>query len=248
MHAQTTVLIPALTDTDPQPRILLVDDDDVLLDMLAEYLEAEGCYIDKARHGKAAIDRIAERRYDMVVLDIMMPELNGIETLKRIRTYSGVPVIMLTARGDDLDRIVGLELGADDYLPKPCNPRELYARIKAVLRRSSAAANDVTKSMRIGDLALDAGTRSVKIGEQDIVLTQTEFDLLWLLIRTPDRVVLKQDISKQVLDKPLSQWDRSIDVHISNLRKKLGKHANGKERIRTLRGSGYLYTSPSTLQ
>lgn len=246
MHALTTVLNPALTDTDPHPRILLVDDDDVLLDMLAEYLEAEGCYIDKANHGKAAIERIAELRYDLVVLDIMMPELNGIEALKQIRTHSSVPVIMLTARGDDIDRIVGLELGADDYLPKPCNPRELYARIKAVLRRSSTASNGVMKSVNIGDLNLDAGNRSVKIGNRDIVLTQTEFDLLWLLIRTPDQVVLKQDISMQVLDKPLSQWDRSIDVHISNLRKKLGKHVNGKERIRTLRGSGYLYTNPST--
>ena len=248
MHALSTVLSASLMDTDPSPLILLVDDDIVLLDMLAEYLETEGCYIDKASNGKAAIERISQRNYDLVVLDIMMPELNGIEALKQIRTYSGVPVIMLTARGDDLDRIVGLELGADDYLPKPCNPRELYARIKAVLRRSGATISDTAKSSRIGDLNMDAGTRSVKIGDREITLTQTEFDLLWLLTRTPDQVVRKQDISMQVLDKPLSQWDRSIDVHISNLRKKLGKHQDGKERIRTLRGSGYLYTAPTVVK
>ncbi|MGI9319431.1 MAG: response regulator transcription factor, partial [bacterium] len=206
------------------PRVLLVDDDTVLTDMLAEYLESEGCQIEQANNGAEAVERVHEGGFDLVVLDIMMPKLSGIDALKQIRLNSSVPVIMLTARGDDLDRILGLELGADDYLPKPCNPRELYARIKAVMRRSTPDSNDSRRSISVGDLSIDAGTRCVSIGQLDIVLTQTEFDLLWLLLSTPDQVVSKSDISIRVLEKPLSQWDRSIDVHINNLRKKLGKH------------------------
>jgi two-component system response regulator CpxR len=231
-------------ESNMSPKILLVDDDTVLAGMLAEYLETEGCEIVQAHNGADAVESACEEQFDIVVLDIMMPKLNGIEALKQIRASSTVPVIMLTARGDDLDRILGLELGADDYLPKPCNPRELYARIKAVLRRSSVDPSISSKSLRLGDLQLDLGSRKVTVDQQIITLTQTEFDLLWLLLSTPDQVVTKSEISTMVLDKPLSQWDRSIDVHISNMRKKLGKHTDGNERIKTLRGIGYLYVSP----
>ncbi len=244
MSRQTTIATSILTEPATAPRILLVDDDAVLLDMLEEYLKAEGCLIKKADNGATAVELVEQGSFDLVVLDIMMPKLNGIGALKQIRSISTLPVIMLTARGDDLDRILGLELGADDYLPKPCNPRELYARIKAVLRRTFPEPLEEPKSISVGDLTMDSGTRSVTVDHRDIVLTQTEFDLLKLLLRTPDQVVKKSDISMRVLEKPLSQWDRSIDVHISNLRKKLGKHGDGKERIRTLRGSGYLYVNP----
>ncbi|MEJ2176364.1 MAG: response regulator transcription factor [Gammaproteobacteria bacterium] len=244
MSPLTTLTTPIVTEAAGTPRILLVDDDSVLLDLLGEYLEAEGCSIDKADNGVTAVERVEQGYFDLVVLDIMMPKLNGIEALKQIRAISTVPVIMLTARGDDLDRILGLELGADDYVPKPCNPRELYARIKAVLRRTTPEPPEAPISINVGDLALNSGTRTVIVGHRDIVLTQTEVDLLKLLLLTPDQVIKKSDISMRVLEKPLSQWDRSIDVHISNLRKKLGKHKDGKERIRTLRGSGYLYVNP----
>lgn len=227
------------------PKILLVDDDTVLTGLLAEYLETEGCEIVQAHNGADAVKTAHEEKFDIVVLDIMMPKLNGIEALKQIRASSAIPVIMLTARGDDLDRILGLELGADDYLPKPCNPRELYARIKAVLRRTAPDPTIPHKSIRLGDIQLNPGNRNVTIDQRIVTLTQTEFDLLWLLLSTPDQVITKSEISTMVLDKPLSQWDRSIDVHISNMRKKLGKHTDGNERIKTLRGIGYLYVSPA---
>ncbi len=154
---------------------------------------------------------------------------------------------MLTARGDDLDRILGLELGADDYLSKPCNPRELVARIRAVLRRLDGVSLGAETDIAVDDLCLKPASRQVLIAdtqaEREVSLTQTEFDLLQLLLSTPGKLVYKSRMSEQVLGKPLSQWDRSIDVHISNLRRKLGTHADGDERIRTLRGSGYLYVN-----
>lgn len=225
-------------------RILIADDDAVLASMLGEYLEAEGFSVETVGNGRDAVSRVRDDVPDLLVLDIMMPELNGIDTLKEVRSLTDMPVIMLTARGDDLDRILGLELGADDYLGKPCNPRELLARIRAVLRRSTASNDDPHRDLEIADLALFPGSRRTTVSGRDISLTQTEFDLLYLMVATPDQVVSKADMSLRVLEKPISQWDRSIDVHISNLRRKIGNHADGSERIRTLRGSGYLYVSP----
>lgn len=245
MSALMSISRSVQAESNMSPKILLVDDDTVLTGLLAEYLETEGCEIVQVHNGADAVKSAHEGKFDIVVLDIMMPKLNGIEALKQIRTSSVVPVIMLTARGDDLDRILGLELGADDYLPKPCNPRELYARIKAVLRRTAPEPTIPKKSIRLGDIQLDPGNRKVTIDQRIITLTQTEFDLLWLLLSTPDQVITKSEISTMVLDKPLSQWDRSIDVHISNMRKKLGNHADGNERIKTVRGIGYLYVSPA---
>ena len=232
----------------PSPHILIADDDQVLSEMLTQYFHTEGCKTDWAGDGQQALEKIGQSNYDIVVLDIMMPVLNGIDALKEIRQRYSIPVIMLTARGDDLDRILGLELGADDYLAKPCNPRELYARIKAVLRRSSSGGNDFAEKLRVGDLTVDPGNRKVSLGnDSNIVLTQTEFDLLYLLLAQAGRVVSRNEMSLKVLEKPLSQWDRSIDVHISNLRRKLGSYANGEHRIRTLRGSGYLYAMDTSL-
>ncbi len=227
------------------PRILIADDDEVLASMLAEYLESEGFTADTVGNGRDAVERVRQDAPELVVLDIMMPELNGIDTLRQIRTMADLPVIMLTARGDDLDRILGLELGADDYLGKPCNPRELLARIRAVLRRTGGAGNAADGNLELGDLSLFPGSRRTAVAGSDVSLTQTEFDLLYLMLSTPDQVVSKTDMSLKVLGKPMSQWDRSIDVHISNLRRKIGSHPDGSERIRTLRGSGYLYVSPS---
>ncbi len=230
------------------PRVLIVDDDNVLSDLLSEYLSSEGCSVSVAADGLIALDMLSSLGIDIVVLDIMMPRLSGIETLKKIRESSTVPVIMLTARGDDLDRILGLELGADDYLSKPCNPRELYARVKAVLRRTNTSASEPAGLITFADLTLNYAARKVIVAGSEVNLTQTEFDLLYLLLKTPGQLVCKSDISLIVLEKSLSQWDRSIDVHISNLRKKLGSYHDDRERIRTIRGSGYLYqTLPKDL-
>ena len=232
-------------------RILIADDDDVLSEMLVDYLATEGFEVTRASDGGQALDKVVSDSPELVVLDIMMPKLNGIEVLKAIRKDSPVPVIMLTARGDDLDRILGLELGADDYLPKPCNPRELVARIRAILRRTEATSpGSVNRGLSISDLELIEDTRQVKVHgpeeTREASLTQTEFDILQLLLSRPGQVVKKSDLSHKILGKPLGQWDRSIDVHISNLRKKLGPDDQGRERIRTIRGSGYLFNLESS--
>ncbi len=213
-------------------KILIADDDSVLAGMLKEYLESEFCEVTLVENGRDALKAVAQGSFDLLVLDIMMPVMTGIEALKALRGNSRLPVIMLTARGDDLDRILGLELGADDYISKPCNPRELLARIRAVLRRTRPSADDNLEIIQIDDIKLDPATRGVMVGSgsssvRTISLTQTEFDLLHLLLLTPGKLVTKSEMSLKVLDKPLSQWDRSIDVHLSNLRKKIGPDIMG---------------------
>jgi two-component system response regulator CpxR len=178
----------------------------------------------------------------------MLPGLNGFEVLRRIRSESKVPVLMLTARGDDVDRIVGLEIGADDYLPKPFNPRELVARIRAILRRAKtdeprdeSRDQAAARSLTVGDVQLDAGTRVVTRGGEMVELTAVEFDLLEKLLRAAGRIITREELSKDVLGRSTSPFDRSIDMHISNLRKKLGHHSGLLERIKTVRGVGYIY-------
>jgi two-component system response regulator CpxR len=227
-------------------KVLIADDDRVLGGMLKEYLESEHCDVQLADNGQEALGKLEQGSFDLLVLDIMMPVMTGIDALKTLRKHSNLPVIMLTARGDDLDRILGLELGADDYIAKPCNPRELYARIRAVLRRTRLPMEPGLEVIQVDDIKLEPASRSVTTGcgspfEAAVSLTQTEFDLLHLLLLTPGNLVTKSDMSSKVLGKPLSQWDRSIDVHVSNLRKKLGAYPKGADRIKTLRGSGYIY-------
>jgi two-component system response regulator CpxR len=230
-------------------RVLIADDDRVLAGLLKEYLESEHCEVRLAENGQEALKKLEQGAFDLLVLDIMMPVMTGIDALKNLRMHSSLPVIMLTARGDDLDRILGLELGADDYIAKPCNPRELYARIRAVLRRTRSSMDSGSEEIQVDDIRLEPATRGVIVrcrssSATPVSLTQTEFDLLHLLLLTPNQLVTKSDMSNKVLGKPLSQWDRSIDVHISNLRKKLGSHPKGVDRVRTLRGSGYIYQVP----
>jgi len=218
--------------------------------MLREYFEAEGCKVTLAVNGADALGKVASNNYDLLVLDVMMPVMNGIDALKELRASSSLPVIMLTARGDDLDRILGLELGADDYVSKPYNPRELFARIRAVLRRTQPSSDQPITALEIGDIYADPATRGVSLnltsGNRNISLTQTEFDLLYLFLASSNQIVSRSEMSMKILGKPLSQWDRSIDVHVSNLRKKLGLHTDGQERIRTLRGSGYMYQTENS--
>jgi len=225
--------------------ILIVDDDHELSEMLADYLQAEGYTTERVFDGEAGVQKALSNQFDALVLDVMMPKLDGFEALRQIRVHSSVPVIMLTAKGDDIDRIVGLEIGADDYLPKPFNPRELLARLRAVLRRSQTTPSTIDKEtsiLSIGSLEIHPATRSVIINGQTLDLTSTEFNLLHTLVQQSGNLVTKELLSQQALGRPLTRYDRSIDMHMSNLRKKLSDHGQGSMII-TVRGQGYQLAS-----
>lgn len=214
--------------------VLLADDDVELGGMLKEYLEREGFAVTVVHDGEAAARVALAGAHQIVVLDVMMPKADGIEALRRIRASSRVPVVMLTARGDDIDRIVGLELGADDYVPKPCTPRELVARLRAILRRVQPGAD--TGPLQAGALTLWPEKRRAEWRGKALELTSIEFNILEVLMRNAGRVVGKSEISEQALGRPLARFDRSIDVHLSAIRQRLG---DGAGVIRTVRGMGY---------
>lgn len=218
--------------------LLLIDDDHELCAMLRDYLSAEQFAVSVAHDGAAGLQALRGAVYAAVVLDITMPVMDGFECLRQLRGFSNVPVIMLTARGDEVDRIVGLEIGADDYLPKPFNPRELLARLRAILRRGHSPRPD--EPLRAGDLTLDGGALALTVGSRQVSLTATEFGVLELLVRSAGQVVQKAALSEQVLGRRLLPFDRSIDTHIAHVRKKLGPRVDGSPRIRTVRGQGYL--------
>lgn len=228
-------------------KILLVDDDIELTDLLAEVLRLTGFEVEIANNGQEALDKL-NSSHQLVLLDVMMPVLNGIETLKKIRQTSNVPVMMLTARGEEIDRVLGLELGADDYLPKPFNDRELVARIKAILRRvspsessqNSTALSSEENTLEFCGLVLHSGLQQASYKGQDLGLTGSEFALLHKLVLRPGQIVSREELSMNVLGKHLSPFDRSIDMHMSNLRKKLPERDNGLPWLKTLRGRGYL--------
>ncbi len=230
-------------------RILVIDDDAELCELLQDYLAREGFALDAVNDGVAGLDRALSGEHGLVILDVMLPGLSGFEVLRRLRERSRVPVLMLTARGEDVDRIVGLEMGADDYLPKPFNPRELVARIRAVQRRASvpvAAGGGLAapRLVAVGDLELDPGSRSVSRGGEPVELTSVEFSLLEALLLSAGRVVSRDALAEAALGRELSAYDRSVDVHVSSLRRKLGGRQGGAERIKTVRGVGYLYALP----
>lgn len=227
-------------------KILLVDDDNELTDLLKEVLEFEGYQIDVASNGEQGLERLNDD-IDLILLDVMMPKLNGFETLKRLRENYQTPVLMLTAKGEEVDRVIGLELGADDYLPKPFSDRELLARVKAILRRSqitrqTASAIDQEKgdSIEYLDLCLYPGKLEAYCGEALLELTSTEFALLQYFTGHVGQVITKETLSLEVLGKRLAAFDRAVDMHVSNLRKKLPDWPDGKPRIKTLRGRGYM--------
>jgi two-component system response regulator CpxR len=197
--------------------------------------------------GVAGIERCQADEPDLVILDVMLPALGGFAVLSKIRETSKVPVIMLTARGEEVDRIVGLEMGADDYLPKPFNPRELVARIRAILRRTAgiAEAGDESAAITIDDLEMDIGSRQVRSSSGEVDLTGAEFAVLETLVRAAGTVVSRDELSRRALGRRASAFDRSLDVHLSNVRRKLGPLPGGGERIKTVRGVGYLYVKPS---
>jgi two-component system, OmpR family, response regulator len=226
------------------PSVLLVDDDVDLVTLLADYLRQDGFATTLAHDGEAAITEARSGRHDIVVLDVMMPRMTGVEVLRRLRTQSAIPVLMLTARGDDVDRILGLELGADDYVPKPCSPRELAARLRAILRRLTPAPTDPVDdvALRVGALTLRPERRSVEWNAQTLNFTGAEFNLLEQLVRQAGRLVTKRELSERALGRPLARFDRSIDVHISSIRQKLAACAPDVDLIKTVRGMGYQFT------
>lgn len=227
-------------------RILIVDDDTELCELLQEYLTAEKLSSETVHDGLSGLNKIKNEKYDLVILDIMLPEMNGLDLLKEVRKTSKIPVIMLTAKGDEIDRILGLELGADDYIPKPFSPRELVARIRAVFRRLeiTASKNIDNYKVELNGVILDSSTKSVTKDGQNLSLTEVEFSLLEQLMRSAGNVVERQDLALKVLGRRLTYDDRSLDVHMSNLRKKLGNNQGGNDLIKTIRGIGYLYVKP----
>lgn len=230
-------------------KLLLADDDIELCQLLQEYLAQESFDITVAHDGATAAKLILNDTFDLMVLDVMLPNLNGFDVLKEVRKESQVPILMLTARGDEIDRIVGLELGADDYIGKPCNPRELTARIRSILRRTETDYSRKKKKLRsihLDDLYINPGSREALVNNEAIKLTATEFDILYLLANQAGELVKRDDLSEKCLGRSLEAYDRSIDMHISNLRRKLGVDKTGEERIKTVRGVGYQYVSHDT--
>lgn len=224
--------------------LLLADDDEELAKMLADYLQAEGFCVSLAHDGEQALHKALEGSYDLMILDIMMPKMNGLDVLRQLRQQSTLPVIMLTARGDDVDSIVGLELGADDYLGKPASARMLSARIRAVLRRFAAPDSVSARhapALVLDDLHIHQASRTAVLNGRSIALTSTEFSVLASLAGAAGKIVSKQVLCESALGRPLERYDRSIDMHVSSLRKKLGVLHNGQERIKTVRGQGYQY-------
>jgi DNA-binding response OmpR family regulator len=226
-------------------KILLIDDDVELVSMLSQYLTREGFDVAAAHDGLTGVSSATTGRHQLVVMDIMMPRLSGIEALRRIRTESQVPILMLTARGDNVDRIVGLDMGADDYVSKPCTPGELVARIRAILRRTAARDGGVDASvvaprlLQVGPLCLWPGARRAQWQGQSLDITPTEFSVLEVLARHAGQLVSKADISLQAFNRPLAAFDRRIDVHISGIRQKLGPRPDGQPWIQSVRGLGY---------
>ncbi|MFQ5936049.1 MAG: response regulator [Acidiferrobacterales bacterium] len=231
-------------------RLLLADDDVELCKLLTDYLAGQGFEVDAVHDGNTAVEQSDSGAYELMILDVMMPGLNGFDVLRELRQTSRAPVLMLTAKGDDVDRIVGLEMGADDYLAKPCNPRELVARIRAILRRSESSTREIGTAtppdvLKVGDVELRTGDRTVLRGNTTINLTSTEFNVFEALLRHAGQVVSKQTLTELALARPLTRYDRSVDMHVSHLRKKLGRGAGGASRIKTVRGIGYLYVRPT---
>ena len=223
-------------------RVLLIDDDAELCGLVTRFMAGEGFAVDAATNGRQGVTRALSGDYQLILLDVMMPDMNGFDVLRRIRAESRIPVLMLTAKGDTLDRVLGLEMGADDYLPKPFDPPELAARVRAILRRASFQPAGHAPIV-VADVELDADTRTVRKKGQLIDLTTVEFDLLAALVRAAGSTVSREDLARDVLGREFSPFDRSIDTHVCNLRKKIGLLEDGTERIKGVRGAGYLYAS-----
>lgn len=222
--------------------VLIIDDDAELVELFQDYLQQEQFFVDASLTGKQGLEMAQSGKYDLVILDMMLPDMTGTDILLKIRQISSIPVLMFTAKGDDIDRIIGLESGADDYVPKPCNPRELVARIRAILRRvETTVMNQHEQDFTVGPLTLSSQKRQAIWFEQLLDLTSTEFNLLEALARKAGQVVTKDELSQQAMGRPLVRYDRSIDVHMSSIRQKLSQQDDGFSYIQTIRGKGYQF-------
>jgi len=244
-----------MSDPDTKPRILIVDDNALIAELVETRLRIEGMMPTKCAGGREALAALSAEQYDAVILDIMMPEMDGLEVLRQLRATSHVPVLMLTGLGEESDRIVGLEMGADDYLPKTFSTRELLARLRAVIRRSritaariaASAANDKDEIPTVvGNLRIERDKRIVTLNDKPISLTAVEFDLLLALARAPGRVKSREQLLLEVADRDFEAFDRSIDVHISSIRRKLGDDARSPRWVQTVRSVGYRLVNPGT--
>jgi two-component system response regulator CpxR len=237
------------TNSETAKRILVIDDDVELCQLVHRFLTQEGFEMEAVNSGAAGAERALSKNYELVVLDVMMPEVNGFDVLRRIRAQSHIPVLMLTAKGDALDRVLGLEMGADDYLAKPFNPQELVARIRAILRRikPQADAKAARTPLVVGDVEMDRGARIVRRQGETVNLTSVEFDLLEALLQAAGQVISRETLTREVLGREFSPFDRSIDTHVCNLRKKIGILPQGTERIKGVRGIGYVYALPAEM-
>jgi len=222
-------------------RLLMIEDDDDLSSMVQEYLSNNGMQVTTSHDATKGLNTLRRHQFDAVILDIMLPDMDGFEVCRRIRAVSPIPILMLTARGDELDRIVGLELGADDYLPKPFNPRELLARLRAILRRSSGALNQYETTLRFGQLEIDPSARIVRLNGEPRNLTGHQFELLWVLAKNAGRVLSRERLMDMVRGDELEAFDRSIDVHISRIRAAIENDPKHPSRIITIRGTGYFF-------
>ena len=221
----------------------MIDHDTGLCELLSEYLTAQGFQIECAHDGEQGLKQALEQEYALILLDVMLPKLDGFEVLKQLRQTKLTPVIMLTAKGEDFDRIFGLELGADDYIPKPFNHRELLARVKAITRRIehiTSLANTSSNKLTVNNIVINLAAREAYVDEHPLSLTGTEYEVLALLVKHAGEVVSKEQISEEVLGRRLASFDRSIDMHLSNIRKKIAEF-NNAERIKTMRGTGYVF-------
>jgi DNA-binding response OmpR family regulator len=226
------------------PRLLIADDDVELCDLLQQYFEMEGMTLQAVHNGNEVLPALQQASFDLLILDIMLPGQQGLDVLRQVRRSNTIPVLMLTARGDEMDRIIGLELGADDYLPKPSSPRELVARVRSILRRSQITQEESQGAgvLVLDDLELNPATRQVFCGGEKMALTGAEFSVLQELLRAPGQIIDKGELFQNALGRRLQSFDRSLDMHISNLRKKLGPRSDGEARITAVRGAGYVLT------
>lgn len=225
--------------------LLLIDDDRELCELLTVYLAKEQFAVTAIHDGLAGAEAAITGSYDIIILDVMLPTMNGYDVLRRIQAKINTPILMLTAKGDEVDRVIGLEIGADDYLPKPHSPRELTARLRAILRRSATFNTMSDHRYHYGDVELNTGSRALTVAGTVIAITQTEYLVLEALMKSVDKVVTKEILSEYALGRELALYDRSLDMHISHLRSKIGQKKDSQNPIKTIRGVGYMFVSQS---